>query len=143
MAPRTRRLVAWTLAALALALHLADLMGLKPPPRILPSVVLACTAVLIGIDARRPTDPAAPAWPVRSVVGLLLLLLLLVPIVPIGLIAPGQGVLTVHGLWFAGFGLAWWLRRAAPGIVLALPFATGAAIAGVVWFGVGVLGWQP
>jgi hypothetical protein len=46
-------------------------------------------------------------------------------------------------VWFAGFALAWWLRRAAPNVVLALPFATAAVIAAVVWFGVAVLGWQP
>lgn len=143
MARRPRQLLAWALALLAVALHLADLMGLKPPPRILPSVVLAVAAVLIGIDARPPTDPARPAWPARSIAGLLLLLVVLAPIIPIGLIAPGQGVLAIHGLWLAGFALAWWLRRAAPGVVLALPFATAAVIATVVWFGVGVLGWQP
>lgn len=143
MPRRTRHLIAWALALVALVAYLADLMGLKPPPRILPSVALAGAAVLVGITPRRPADPAAPGWPVRSVVGLLLLVAVLVPIVPIGLIAPGQGVLAIHGLWFTAFALAWWLRRAAPGVVLALPFVTAAALAGVVWFGVGVLGWQP
>lgn len=143
MARRRRQLLAWTLGLAAVVLYVADLMGLKPPPRILPSVVLGGAAVLVGIDARPPADPSRPAWPVRSVAGLLLLLVVVVPIIPIGLIAPGQGVMVVHGVWFAGFALAWWLRRAAPGVVLALPFATAAVIAAVVWFGVDVLGWQP
>ncbi|MBW3606626.1 MAG: hypothetical protein KY460_17300 [Actinobacteria bacterium] len=75
--------------------------------------------------------------------GLVLHLLLLVPILPIGLIAPGTGVLVIHGCWLLGLVIAWWLRRSAPGVVLAIPFVTAAGVIAVVWFGTSVLGWEP
>lgn len=142
---RTRRMVAWALAVVALVLYLADLMGLKPPPRILPSLVLVVVAVLVGITPRaRAVDrPPLPRDRAMAIAGLGLHLLLFVPILPIGLIAPGAGVLTIHGLWLAGLIGAWWLRRSDPAVVLAIPFVTAAAIAGVLWYGTTVLRWQP
>lgn len=142
---RPRRVVAWSLAVVALVLYLADLMGLKPPPRILPSLVLVVAAVLVGITPRpRPADrPVQPRDRAMTIAGIALHLLLFVPILPIGLIAPGAGVLTIHGLWLVGLVVAWWLRRSDPPVVLAVPFATAALVAGVLWFGTTVLGWQP
>ncbi|MBW3605789.1 MAG: hypothetical protein KY460_12955 [Actinobacteria bacterium] len=142
---RTRRIVASVLAIVALGLYLADLMGLKPPPRILPSVVLVVAAVLVGITprARAADDPLLPRDRAMMIAGLALHLLLFVPILPIGLIAPGAGVLTIHGLWLLGLIAAWWLRWSNPPVVLAIPFATAAVIAGVLWYGTTVLGWQP
>jgi hypothetical protein len=140
-----RRIVAWSLAVAALLLYLADLMGLKPPPRILPSLVLVVVAVLIGLTPRaRPADRPQQS-PDRALViaGLTLQLLLFVPILPIGLVAPGAGVLVIHGLWLVGLIVAWWLRRSDPPIVLAVPFVTAALIGGVLWFGTTVLGWRP
>jgi hypothetical protein len=142
---RTRRLVASALAVVALVLYLADLMGLKPPPRILPSLVQVVAAVLVGITPRaRAVDrPAEPRDRAMAITGLTLQLLLFIPILPIGLIAPGAGVLTIHGLWLVGLLGAWWLRRSDPAVVLAIPFVTAAAIAGLLWYGTTVLGWQP
>ncbi|HEX6255565.1 MAG TPA: hypothetical protein VFZ70_07100 [Euzebyales bacterium] len=145
MSLRTRRVTAWSLAGIALLLYLADLMGLKPPPRILPSLVLALAAALIGIEprSRRADRPVLPRDRAMTIAGLVLHLLLFVPILPIGLIAPGAGVLVVHGLWITGLLVAWRRRRSDPGVVLAVPFVTAAAIAGVLWVGTTVLGWQP
>ncbi|HSJ43779.1 MAG TPA: hypothetical protein VK923_03750 [Euzebyales bacterium] len=146
MSPRrTRRLVAWALAIAALVLYLADLMGLKPPPRILPSLVLVVAAVLVGVTPRprAVNRPPAPRDRAMAIAGLTLQLLLFVPILPVGLIAPGAGVLTIHGLWLVGLLGAWWLRRSDPAVALAIPFVTGATIAGVLWYGTTVLGWQP
>jgi hypothetical protein len=143
--PRSRRVAAWGLAGAALLLYLADLMGLKPPPRILPSLALALAAALIGITPR----PGASDRPLRrrdramSATGLVLHLLVFVPILPIGLVAPGAGVLVVHGLWVTGLLVAWRRRRSDPALVLAVPFVTAAAIAAVVWIGTAVLDWQP
>jgi hypothetical protein len=143
--PPARRIAAWALAMAALALYLADLMGLKPPPRILPSLVLVVAAVLVGITprARSADGPLPPRDRAMAIAGLALHLLVFVPILPIGLIAPGAGVLTIHGLWLAGLLGAWWLRRSDPALVLAIPFVTAAVIAGVLWYGTTVLGWQP
>jgi hypothetical protein len=143
--PRSRRVVAWSLAVVALVLYLADLMGLKPPPRILPSLVLVVAAVLIGLTPRaRPADrPPQSHDRALVIAGLTLQLLLFVPILPIGLVAPGAGVLIIHGLWLVGLIVVWWLRRSDPPIVLAVPFVTAALIAGVLWFGTTILGWRP
>lgn len=143
MSPTSRRAIAWTLGAVAAALYLGDLTGLKPPPRILPSVVLGGAAVLIGVTPRSPTGPVANRSRAMAAAGLLLHLLLLVPILPIGLIAPGAGVVVIHGIWVVTFIVAWYLRRSDPAIVLAIPFGTAAVLAGVVWLGTAVLGWQP
>lgn len=142
---RRRLIVAWSLAALALVLYLADLMGLKPPPRILPSLVLVGAAVLIGVTprTRAPDRPLRPRDRRMSVAGLVLHVLLFVPLLPIGLVAPGAGVLVIHGVWLAGLVIAWWLRRSDPPIVLAVPFVTAAVASGVLWFGTTVLGWRP
>jgi hypothetical protein len=43
-----RGVIVATLAIAAVVLYLADLAGLKPPPRILPSVVLGGAAVVLG-----------------------------------------------------------------------------------------------
>jgi len=142
---RSRRVVAWSLAVVALVLYLADLLGLKPPPRILPSLVLVVAAVLIGIAPRaRPADrPPQSRDRALVIAGLALQLLLFVPILPIGLVAPGAGVLTIHGLWLVGLIVAWWLRRSDPPVVLAVPFVTAALVAGVLWFGTTALDWRP
>lgn len=151
---RTRRIwIAATLGVLALALYAADLLGLKPPPRILPSAVLAIAAVVIGVSARQPqpADGTAPvpahAAPTTrralSIAGLALHLLLFVPILPIGLVAPGPGILAIHGTWLIGLVVAWRLRASNPPIVLAIPFLTGGLIAAILWVGTTMLGWQP
>jgi len=151
---RTRRTwIASTMGVLAAALYAADLLGLKPPPRILPSAVLAIAAVVIGVSARRP-QPAGDVTPVPaqaapttrralSIAGLALHLLLFVPILPIGLVAPGPGILAIHGTWLIGLILAWRLRHANPPIVLAIPFVTAGVIAVILWVGTTMLGWQP
>ena len=151
---RTRRTwIAATLGVLAGALYAADLLGLKPPPRILPSAVLAIAAVVIGVSARRPQPAGGPA-PVPaqaapttrralSIAGLALHVLLFVPILPIGLVAPGAGILAIHGTWLIGLVLAWRLRHSNPPIVLAIPFATAGVIAAILWVGTTMLGWQP
>jgi hypothetical protein len=135
-------------------LYVADLLGLKPPPRILPSVVLAIAAVLIGVTPRR-ADRTAPgdgpegavrtstAGRVMTIAGFALLVLLLIPIVPIGLVAPGEGIIAIHGIWLAGFIAAWRLRRSNPPVVLAAPFVAAALIAATLWVGTVHLGWQP
>lgn len=143
MSPTRRRAIVWTLAVLAVVLYLGDLTGLKPPPRILPSVLLGGAAVLIGVQPRQPTHPLSRGQRAMAVVGLVLQVLLLVPIVPIGLVAPGEGVLVIHGLWLVAFITAWRLRRSRPGVVLAIPFVTAAVLAGILRFGEAVLGWQP
>ena len=186
MSQSRRTWIAVTLGVLAFALYAADLLGLKPPPRIIPSVVLAAAAVVIGVTARRPapadgphdsppgttatTDDGAPGAAATAhggaraagngapmvpaqadptvgrllvIAGLTLHLLLVVPIVPIGLVAPAQGMLAVHGAWLVGFAIAWRLRRSNPPLVLAVPFATAAVIAAVLWVGTTQLGWQP
>lgn len=144
---RRRRIVAWGLSVAAAVLYLADLLGLKPPPRVLPSVVLAGAAVLLGVTARdpgsRPPRPSSTRDRVMSTAGLVLQVLLFVPILPIGLIAPGSGVLAIHGIWLAALVVAWHLRRSNPAAVLAIPFLTAAALAGVIWIGTTMLGWQP
>lgn len=167
----TRRTwISVALGVLAFVLYAADLLGLKPPPRILPSVVLAVAAVVVGVTPRRAgqghptgaehaTDPAhpspgvtratatAPGMPpvarVMTITGFVLLLLLLVPVVPIGLVAPGLGILTIHGIWLVGFIVAWRLRRSNPPVVLAVPFVAAALIAATLWVGTTLLGWQP
>jgi len=152
--PHARRTwIAASLGVLAFVLYAADLLGLKPPPRILPSAVLAITAVVVGVSTRQP-EPAdgAPRVPaqatsttgrVLAVAGLGLHLLLLVPILPIGLVAPGSGVLAIHGTWLVGLILAWRLRLTNPPVVLAIPLLTAAMIAAILWVGTTMLGWQP
>lgn len=145
--------IAATLGVIALVLYAADLLGLKPPPRILPSAVLAIAAVAVGVSARRPeavdgtTPVPAQATPTTgralAIAGLALHLLLFVPILPIGLVAPGSGILAIHGTWLVGLILAWRLRVANPPIVLAIPFVTATVIAGILWVGTTVLGWRP
>jgi hypothetical protein len=65
------------------------------------------------------------------IAGLTLHVLLLVPILPIGLIAPGEGVIAIHGVWVAGLIVALRYRRANPGIVLLTPFVTAALLAAI------------
>jgi hypothetical protein len=153
----TRRTwIAVALGVVAFLLYAADLMGLKPPPRILPSVVLAIAAVLIGVTPRRadvsrpaaeaddaPAHHMSTAGRVMTVAGFVLLVLLLIPIVPIGLVAPGQGVIAIHGIWLVGFIAAWRLRRSNPPAVLAAPFVAAALIAATLWTGTVHLGWRP
>jgi hypothetical protein len=195
MSLTSRTWISATLGVLAFVLYAADLLGLKPPPRILPSVVLAIAAVVIGVAPRRTrrTDPAdtpattdagstsltdrggstddvgrprpagaadagvarhstGPALPasamspgdrVMTITGFVLLVALLVPVVPIGLVAPGLGIITIHGIWLIGFIAAWRLRRSNPPAVLAIPFVAAALIAATLWFGTTVLGWRP
>ena len=150
MSPTRRRWIAGTLGVLALALYVADLLGLKPPPRILPSVVLGIAAVVIGVSARPEEDgagasphPVSRAGRLMTVAGFTLLALLLIPIVPIGLVAPAEGMLAVHGTWLAGFLAACRLRRSHPPVVLAIPFVAAAVITAILWTGTTYLGWQP
>lgn len=138
-----RRAVAATLATAAAVLYLADLTGLKPPPRILPSVLLAVAAVAVGVQPRPAPVTVTRGDRVMAGVGLALQGALFVPILPIGLVAPGAGVIVVHGTWLAGTITAWRLRRTNPRVVLALPFLTAAALTGIVWFGTTQLGWRP
>ena len=160
MSPTRRTWISVALGVLAFVLYAADLLGLKPPPRILPSVVLAIAAVVIGVTPRRP-DPARPADDPRStappdtpparsagaramvIVGFVLLVLLLFPIVPIGLVAPGLGIVVIQGIWLAGFIAAWRLRSSNPPAVLAIPFVVAALASATLWFGTTVLGWSP
>ena len=165
MSPLTRTWISAALGTLAFVLYAADLLGVKPPPRILPSVALAIAAVVIGMTpsgatatpAREPGPPTGTPHPPATaggrgrpsrdralvIIGFLLHALLLVPVVPIGLIAPGLGIITVHGIWLAGFIVAWRARRSSPPVVLIVPFVATALIAATVWFGTTVLGWQP
>jgi hypothetical protein len=78
-----------------------------------------------------------------TITGFVLLVLLLIPIVPIGLVAPGLGVMVIHGIWLVGFIAAWRLRRSNPAAVLAIPFVAAALIAATLWLGTTVLGWRP
>ena len=160
MSPTRRSWISGVLGVLAFVLYAADLLGLKPPPRILPSVALAIAAVVIGVtprraDPARPTDDPQSAGPTQAtpatsagaramtIIGFVLLVLLLIPIVPIGLVAPGFGVMVIHGIWLVGFIAAWRLRRSNPPAVLAIPFVAAALIAGTLWLGTSVLGWRP
>jgi hypothetical protein len=151
-----RSWIAGALGVLALALYVADLMGLKPPPRILPSVVLAVAAVAIGVRPRRADgagrtgeadgQDAADGVSTRrwmTIAGFVLLTLLLVYVVPIGLVAPAEGIIAIQGLWLAGFIVAWRLRRANPPVVLATPFVVAALHAATLWMGSTYLGWAP
>lgn len=152
MAPARRTWITATLALLAVVLYAADLLGLKPPPRILPSVVLTIAAVVVGVTPSRRPDgderprnlrPPSRAAQVMTITGFVLLILLLIPVMPIGLIAPGPGILAIHGVWLVGFIMAWRLRRCCPPVVLAIPFVTAVLIAAILWVGTTLLGWQP
>ena len=152
-----RTWIAVALGVLALTLYVADLMGLKPPPRILPSVVLAVAAVAIGVAPRRAdasgraggadgpdvADGVSSTRRWMTIAGFVLLALLLVYVVPIGLVAPAEGIIAIHGLWLAGFIVAWRLRRANPPAVLATPFVVAALHAATLWTGSTYLGWRP
>ena len=144
-----RSWIAVALGVLALVLYTADLLGLKPPPRMLPSAVLAVAAVAVGVTPRRAAEPdahgadGAPARRWMAIVGLALLLAQLVYVVPIGLVAPGEGIIAIHGLWLAGLIVAWRLRRSHPPVVLATPFVVAALHAATLWAGTTYLGWRP
>jgi hypothetical protein len=140
--------IAATLGVLAFVLYVADLLGLKPPPRILPSVVLAIAAVVIGVAPRPVADGPHAAgrgstWHWMTIAGFVLLLAQLVYVVPIGLVAPGEGIIAVQGVWLAGFIVAWRLRRANPAVVLVTPFVVAALHALTLWTGSTYFGWAP
>jgi hypothetical protein len=130
------------LAGAGIAALIIDTVGLAPPPRILPALVMVIAAACALGSAPAASAPSTTGR-VIVVIGVVLQLLIAYPMAALGLVAPGWAVLGLLAVWAVLLVVAIRQRSNRPWLALAAPFAT-VAITWVVLAAAGeFLGWVP
>jgi hypothetical protein len=119
-----------------------DALGLGPPPRILPALVVLIAAAF-SFGAARAASTSSAAGRAMVVLGVILQVLIAYPMAALGLVAPGWAVLGLLAIWAALLVVAIRQRKNRPWLALAAPFVTVAIAWVVLAAGGEFLGWSP